>query len=168
MQRRCLDRMITIQSEEVSVNKWLYLIVAAALTMAPVAALASSTAAPAQAAAAGISLELGQNDFRTYCAACHGVGARGDGTVAEFLTIAAPDLTRLSKLNSGKFPNERVMGVIDGRAEVKVHGPRDMPVWGDWFNLEASTPGLSKEARETIVHDRISSLMTYLESIQER
>ena len=149
-------------------RKWFLLTVAAALTVAPAAALANSAEAPAPPAEGGISLKLGQNDFRTYCAACHGVGAKGDGTVAEFLTIAAPDLTRLSKLNSGKFPSEQVIGVIDGRADVKVHGPRDMPVWGDWFSQEASTPELTKEARETIVHDRIESLMTYLESIQER
>jgi cytochrome c553 len=37
--------------------------------------------------------EPGRTDFVTYCAACHGVEGRGDGTIAEFLTITATDLT---------------------------------------------------------------------------
>ena len=73
----------------------------------------------------------GQEDFLAYCAACHGVEGKGDGTIAEFLTISATDLTQLSKKNAGVFPRERAANVIDGREEVKVHGPRDMPVWGD-------------------------------------
>ena len=116
----------------------------------------------------GISIELGRADFRNYCAACHGVGAKGDGTIAEFLTIQAADLTKLSKLNGGKFPRERIREVIDGRAEVKVHGARDMPVWGDWFNKEAVSPKVSRETRELIVSDRIESLINYIETLQEK
>lgn len=114
----------------------------------------------------GISLELGRRDYMNYCAACHGADGKGDGTLGQFLTLAVPDLTKLSKLNAGKFPEERVVGVIDGRADVKVHGMRDMPVWGDWFNREAASADTSKEARELIVNDRIASLINYLKSIQ--
>lgn len=116
----------------------------------------------------GISVDLGRRDFRTYCAACHGVSGRGDGTIAEFLTINAADLTRLSKLNAGIFPRERVRDVIDGRADVKVHGARDMPVWGDWFSEEATAPGTDGETREIIVRDRIESLINYIETLQEK
>lgn len=114
----------------------------------------------------GISIELGRRDYMNYCAACHGVDAKGDGTMGEFLTLAVPDLTKLTKLNAGKFPEERVVGVIDGRADVKVHGLRDMPVWGDWFNREAASADTGKAAREMIVNDRIASLVNYLKSIQ--
>ena len=114
----------------------------------------------------GISLELGQRDFLNYCAACHGADAKGDGALGKFLTLAVPDLTTLSKLNAGKFPEERVTEVIDGRADVKVHGMRDMPVWGDWFNREAAGSDTSSGARELIVNDRIASLINYLKSIQ--
>lgn len=114
----------------------------------------------------GISLELGRRDYMNYCAACHGADAKGDGTLGEFLTLAVPDLTKLSKLNAGTFPEERVVEVIDGRADVKVHGLRDMPVWGDWFNREAASADTSKAARELIVNDRIASLVNYLKSIQ--
>ncbi len=114
----------------------------------------------------GISIELGRRDYMNYCAACHGVEAKGDGTMGEFLTLAVPDLTTLSKLNAGKFPEERVVEVIDGRTDVKVHGMRDMPVWGDWFNREAASSDTGKAAREMIVNDRIASLVNYLKSIQ--
>lgn len=115
----------------------------------------------------GLMTELGAADFQTYCAACHGVAAKGDGTVAEFLTIPAPDLTQLSKKNAGIFPRERLTEVIDGRAEVKVHGARDMPVWGDWFDTEAATEGMGKDEREEIVSARIAALLAWLETIQE-
>jgi cytochrome c1 len=116
----------------------------------------------------GISLELGQRDFRNYCSACHGLSAKGDGTLGEFLTLAVPDLTKLTKANAGKFPAERVTQVIDGRADVKVHGMRDMPVWGDWFNSEAISQDTDRETRELIVQDRIQSLVGYIESIQDK
>ena len=116
----------------------------------------------------GISLELGQRDYRTYCSACHGPGGKGDGTLAEYLTLAVPDLTKLTKLNAGQFPAERVADVVDGRADVKVHGMRDMPVWGDWFNAEAISPDTDAETRELIVNDRIASLVGYIKSIQAK
>lgn len=116
----------------------------------------------------GISLDLGKRDFRTYCASCHGAEGMGDGTLGEFLTLAVPDLTKLSKLNAGKFPEERVTEVIDGRADVKVHGMRDMPVWGDWFDAEAVSQDTDREARELVVQDRVRSLVGYIKSIQAK
>lgn len=129
-------------------------------------ALAASSTTGAPLVSEGISLELGRRDYLNYCAACHGPDARGDGTLGEFLNIAVPDLTRLSKLNAGIFPEEKVVEVIDGRADVKVHGMRDMPVWGDWFNREAASSDTSKAARELVVNDRIASLVNYIKSIQ--
>ena len=126
--------------------------------------------APNQAAGAGstdLNVQLGGTDFVTYCAACHGVGGKGDGSIAEFLTISAADLTQLKKKNTGLFPRQRLIGVIDGRVEVKVHGPRDMPVWGDWFKSEAAMSGASKAAQEEIVGERIKALVDYVESIQQ-
>ncbi len=140
-------------------------IASGAMLLAP-GTLANSVAAAPAAQSEGISLALGKRDFRNYCAACHGVDGVGDGTLAEFLTLSIPDLTKLTKRNAGSFPADKVMQMIDGRADVRIHGPRDMPVWGDWFSREAEQPGLSKESREDIVHDRIESLMLFLKSIQ--
>lgn len=113
-----------------------------------------------------LRLSLGGNDFQTYCASCHGEDGRGNGPVAEFLAITPADLTKLSRNNGGIFPAERLAQVIDGRHEVKIHGPRDMPVWGDWFDAEAEAPGLRASEREIVVHERIAALVAYLKTIQ--
>ena len=133
--------------------------VAVALILAggPVA-LANSTAP--------IPADLGRGDFMTYCSACHGVSGIGDGTVAEFLTLTAANLTQMSSKNGGIFPRQRAIEVIDGRAQVSVHGERDMPVWGDWFKFEADADGEDAKT-EKIVRERIDALVTYLESIQQ-
>jgi mono/diheme cytochrome c family protein len=113
-----------------------------------------------------LRLELGGNDYQTYCASCHGESGRGDGPVAEFLALTPADLTKLARKNGGTFPAARIAQIIDGRQEVKVHGPRDMPVWGDWFDAEAEAPGLRASEREIVVRERIDALVTYLETIQ--
>ena len=129
---------------------------------------ANSTEQTAGTKPADLSVQLGRTDFLNYCAACHGVGGKGDGTVAEFINIDVADLTQLRKKNNGLFPRERVTEVIDGRIEVKVHGPRDMPVWGDWFRREAASAGAVKGTQEEIVGARIKSLIDYIETIQEK
>jgi mono/diheme cytochrome c family protein len=150
-------------------RKYLLLgLVISATMLVAVRAVAATTADTAAKGTSPITVELGKEDFRDYCASCHGVSGRGDGTVAEFLTISAADLTQLSKLNSGKFPRERVTEVIDGRADVKVHGGRDMPVWGDWFDAEAVDADTDAAAREVIVRERINALADYIETLQEK
>ena len=121
---------------------------------------------PAARADSTVPVELGRGDFMNYCAACHGVGGKGDGTVAEFLTISAADLTQMALRNGGIFPRQRAIDVIDGRAQVSVHGERDMPVWGDWFKFEADSDGAG-EKTEKVVRERITALVDYLESIQQ-
>jgi mono/diheme cytochrome c family protein len=121
---------------------------------------------PVARADSTVPADPGRGDFMNYCAACHGVGGKGDGTVAEFLTIEAADLTRMSLRNGGIFPRQRAIEVIDGRAQVSVHGERDMPVWGDWFKFEADSDGAGTKT-EKVVRERITALVDYLESIQQ-
>ena len=142
------------------------MLLAGLLITSAAGAYASSTVTPAEEKPPGISIELGKADFRNYCAACHGLSGVGDGTVAEFMTITAADLTRLSWKNAGMFPRQRVIEVIDGRAEVRVHGLRDMPVWGDWFDAEAVGPNMDAATREEVVRVRINSLADYIETLQ--
>lgn len=99
--------------------------------------------------------------FRTYCASCHGVAARGDGPVAEHLRKPVPDLTKYTARNEGVFPSERLRDIVDGRG-VGSHGDRDMPVWGDAFR--AAPGGLSPER----VTSRVAAIVRYLGAIQER
>jgi hypothetical protein len=132
---------------------------AALLILAVVPAVQANSQTPVPA-------DPGRGDFMNYCAACHGVEGKGEGTVAEFLTINAADLTQLAVKNGGIFPRQRAIEVIDGRAQVSVHGERDMPVWGDWFKFEADSDGAGAKT-EKVVRERIDALVTYLESIQQ-
>jgi hypothetical protein len=121
---------------------------------------------------------IGSDEYRTSCLSCHGVGGRGDGPLAEFLTIKPTDLTALAKNNGGQYPNLkagtfpflRVYQVIDGRADVAVHGDRAMPVWGDRYLMEQPmTPatGPYAGAYEKVVRGRILELVYYIQSIQQ-
>lgn len=102
--------------------------------------------------------------YQRYCASCHGISAKGDGPLAQDLKTKPADLTQLSKKNGGKFPDLRLYRTIDGREEVKGHGPREMPVWGTWFNIEIQENKSSTRANR--VAGRILLLVHYLESIQ--
>ena len=62
----------------------------------------------------------------TYCAVCHGVAARGDGPLADQLRVRPPDLTLIAKRSGGRFDDETVRRIIDGRKPVKGHGGPDM------------------------------------------
>lgn len=100
--------------------------------------------------------------FRTYCAACHGASARGDGPLADSMRRRPADLTEIAKRNKGVFPAEEVQRMIDGRQPVKGHGGTDMPVWGDVFARS------SDGGDPAIVQARIRSLVAYLEGLQAK
>jgi hypothetical protein len=57
------------------------------------------------------------------------------------------------------LPEDQVARYIDGRAAVKAHGPRDMPVWGTRFYYKSG--GDERRARQWI-----AELVAYLQSIQ--
>jgi hypothetical protein len=84
----------------------------------------------------------------------------GDGPVAEYLKIAPTDLTKLSSSEAGDFPAERIYRSIDGREEVRLHGVRDMPIWGEAFVRAGPEP-------EAKVQRRIEDVIVYLRSIQK-
>ena len=98
--------------------------------------------------------------FRTYCAACHGQDARGDGPAAAALKKAPSNLTELSAHNGGKFPDLKVLATIGGDSDMSAHGSKDMPVWGALF------PSVSGSQAE--VQLRLSNLTEYLKSIQAK
>jgi mono/diheme cytochrome c family protein len=124
-------------------------------------------------ASAGFAQEVGpepgisgEHDFRLYCAACHGEDGRGGGPATYGLSVEPPDLTGLAQRNGGEFPQERIARLIDGREEVKAHGSREMPVWGDWFKLEAAEGLGGAAGGEATVKHRIAIIIDYLRSIQ--
>jgi mono/diheme cytochrome c family protein len=131
------------------------------------AALGALLAAPASAQTAAAppadeSRISGRSVFTSYCASCHGQSARGDGPVAAFLKRKPADLTQIASRNNGTFPADRVSGMIDGRQVVRTHGDSEMPVWGDAFGKSITN------ADERGIKAKISALVDYLDSVQER
>jgi mono/diheme cytochrome c family protein len=97
--------------------------------------------------------------YLQYCASCHGVSGEGDGPVAHSLITPPANLRRLGERFGNPLPEDQVARYIDGRAEVKAHGPRDMPVWGTRFYYKSA--GDERRTREWI-----AQLVAYLRSIQ--
>jgi mono/diheme cytochrome c family protein len=107
----------------------------------------------------------GRGEYLAVCAGCHGVEGRGDGPLAEVLTIETPALTGLAAANGGEFPFLEVFLTIDGRGGVRAHGS-DMPVWGNRFSSEMMIFEYPETA-QLIARGRVLSLVDYLVSIQE-
>ncbi len=97
--------------------------------------------------------------YKQYCAACHGVDAKGNGPVRVRLKIPAPDLTTLTKRHGGKFPYAYVTGVLRFAPGVPSHGSGSMPMWGPLFEYY-----YNKSSAE----QRIQNVCDYLASLQEK
>lgn len=108
------------------------------------------------------SVLRGADLYRTYCASCHGAGARGDGPLSDSMRRRPQNLTEIAKRNKGVYAPELVYRIIDGRQNVAGHGGPDMPVWGDAFMRTHGNPD------EASVRLRIQGLVDYLETIQVR
>lgn len=109
---------------------------------------------------------VGHREFRHACAVCHGLGGKGESimTTLNLLTVRPADLTQLSKKHQGQFPFWKVYRIIDGREEVKGHGTRDMPIWGEVFIQQEG----GKRVDESRAIGRILALVYYMQSIQEK
>jgi mono/diheme cytochrome c family protein len=106
----------------------------------------------------------GKKDYLTDCAPCHGVD--GKGGVPQMRAVPgymAVDLTQLSRKNNGQFPRQKVYEIIDGRRRFPAHFIGDMPSWGLKYQQGEITP----ESEERVKR-RISALVDYIESIQEK
>jgi mono/diheme cytochrome c family protein len=100
----------------------------------------------------------GEANYKAYCAACHGMGAKGDGPAAPALKLPPTDLTRLAVNTSGKFPMIHVEAMIRN-AENPAHGSKDMPVWGPVFRSISN-------GSQADVELRVTNLAKYIESLQ--
>jgi mono/diheme cytochrome c family protein len=106
----------------------------------------------------------GELEYQNYCAVCHGVDGRGQGLMSKYLTVRPADLTQIAKKNAGTFPFWQVHRSIDGREEVRGHGTRDMPVWGNRFRAQAGGNDSGSRAQAA---GRLLGLVFYLQHIQE-
>jgi mono/diheme cytochrome c family protein len=106
----------------------------------------------------------GELEYQRSCRVCHGIDGRGDGIMRQYLTVPPANLRQLAKNNGGKFPFWEVYGKINGTTEVRTHGTREMPIWGDRFRADAGSDG---KFALTQAAGRILSLTFYLENIQD-
>ena len=121
----------------------------------------TATQLPAQDVDEMKAVAKGRASFSRYCKSCHGEQGKGDGKVAEMLTVRPADLTAIARQNGGEFPFDEVFKTIDGRKEVAGHGSRDMPIWGRVFKEPATTP-------DEQVIEKVAELAYYLKSIQAK
>jgi mono/diheme cytochrome c family protein len=110
----------------------------------------------------------GRKVYERHCASCHGHSGRGDGPVQSFLVKRPSDLTTITQRHGGKFPQELMWEVIDGRwsGDGGPHGSREMPVWGVWFKVESAEELGGAQGDEASVKRRIDNLIDYIESLQ--
>jgi len=105
----------------------------------------------------------GKENYLVDCARCHGVDGKGSvpqmGAVPGYTTV---DLTQLRK-NNGQFPRQEIYDTIDGRKRFPAHFIGDMPTWGLKYQQDRLSP-----ASQEKVERRISALVDYIESLQER
>ena len=76
------------------------------------------------------NIDLGEMEYLSSCAACHGLDGNGKGPLSAELKSQPADLTILAKRDDNVFPVNAIYEVIDGRRAIKAHGTREMPIWG--------------------------------------
>ena len=52
--------------------------------------------------------DIGEQEYMTYCASCHGADGTGDGPLAAFLTVKVPDLTVVAQEMMETFYSKRL------------------------------------------------------------
>jgi len=119
-----------------------------------------------------LASDPGRYEYMSNCAACHGVGGKGDGPVAQAMTKKPSDLTTLARRNGGALPVQLVWEMIDGRSTLDIfgHGTRDMPIWGADYRAQAQLqpdPAVA-ERPEWFVRGRIVALIDYLQRLQAK
>lgn len=107
-------------------------------------------------------VERGRVSFENFCASCHGLDGSGNGPVAEYLTVPLDDLRLLKQEHDGTFPFELVYETVDGRDDVRAHGTRVMPVWGNvWTEVDGSP------MPQEFIERRINEIVEFVRSIQD-
>jgi len=100
----------------------------------------------------------GREMFLAYCAACHGLDAKGGGPVAPVLKMRPTDLTTLAKRHGGKFPGAEVAKELSSIYQAP-HGTKEMPVWGPYLSYVSPKS-------EAVGALRIANIVKYIETLQ--
>lgn len=131
--------------------------------------LTTTSSLNATAFAQTAKTDRGQKEYEAQCSICHGMDAKGNGVFGQALKVVPPDLTALAKKNGGVFPAERISSVIDGRVEITSHGPRDMPIWGMRYAVNAAKHFVDiPYAQEAYIRASVLLLVEYLSRIQQK
>lgn len=131
------------------------------------ALLAVVAACSAAAVGAVDPAAIGQREYESRCATCHGATGKGDGAAMPYATRYRRNLSTLACRNGGDFPYERVRGIVDGRELVIAHGPRSMPVCGRDYSLLAAEHFVDVPYdSECYVQERIAALCEYVSRLQ--
>lgn len=107
----------------------------------------------------------GEGVFRSFCAACHGLDAQGDGPMSGLLNVEPPDLTGIAASNGGVFPVFDVVRQIDGRDPMMAHGG-EMPLFGALFDFPDGSIR-SETGQPIITAQPIADVAAWLESVQD-
>ena len=103
----------------------------------------------------------GAKIFLYHCATCHGTDGRGHGPASVALKHPVPDLTLISQRSGGKFPYQRVKGIVEGNEPgLLAHGNREMPIWGPIFH--------EVESDQDWGEVRLDAITKHVESIQQK
>jgi mono/diheme cytochrome c family protein len=152
------------QEEEMRVMKFIIL----AVILVAISTFAAAQQAPAKTAPTVKHVPItnapsnsGKGMFNSYCAVCHGNDGKGGGPAASAMKTPPADLTALAQKSGGKYPASHVAAVLRGQATTPSHGSQDMPVWGPLFSSIS-------HGNEGQVQQRITNLVTYIESLQAK
>ena len=104
----------------------------------------------------------GRTLFEAYCAECHGMDARGNGSRTASLVRPPPDLGIIAQRNGQMFIDDAVASYIDGRRYVDAHGPTDMPTWGR--TIDDRNSALREELKLT--PELIAEIVAHLRTLQ--
>lgn len=109
------------------------------------------------------SEDPGRAMYLRYCGACHGSGAKGDGVAATVMRPKPSDLTRIAKRQGG-FDAPRITAFVDGTKELRAHGSKDMPVWGEILHDDSGSIAGSKNAAQS----KLMLITEHLRTIQAK
>ena len=138
--------------------KWIFLGAVAAFL--PIS-LGSQSATDPATAGQPAPLKDGRVMFSKLCVSCHGEDARGLGPVVVEHKVPPVNLTQLSRRHGGVFPAPYVRDVLEHGVKVPSHTSVVMPVWGPKL-------GKMNESNPREREERVSALVAFLETIQER
>lgn len=101
----------------------------------------------------------GADNFKAYCASCHGLQGKGDGPAVVALKAPPRDLALLTASHKGKYPADYVLAVLNGKASVAAHGSTAMPIWGPVFQ------SFESEAETRL---RLNNLVEFIGTLQKK